>query len=49
MSLSQVMTKKLKELQYFPPTTVAEAASVLKDYDSRAKAVNGFHHLRTCF
>jgi len=41
MSPSPVMTKKLKEFQYFSPTTVAEVVSVLKDYDRRAKVLAG--------
>jgi carbon-monoxide dehydrogenase medium subunit len=35
------MTKRLKEFQYFSPTTVAEAASVLKDCDGGAKVLAG--------
>ena len=39
--MSPTITKRLKEFQYFSPTTVAEAVSVLKDYDVRAKALAG--------
>ena len=41
MSPPQVITKRLKEFKYFSPTTVAEAVSVLKDYDGRAKVLAG--------
>lgn len=41
MSPSQVMTKRLKEFKYFSPTTVAEAVSVLKEYDGRARVLAG--------
>ena len=39
--MSPVITKRLKEFQYFSPTTVVEAVSVLKDYASRAKVLAG--------
>ena len=35
------MTKRLKEFKHFSPTTVAEAVSVLKDYDGEAKVLAG--------
>jgi len=39
--MSPAITKRLKEFQYFSPTTVAEAVSVLKDYNGRAKTLAG--------
>ena len=39
--MSPAITKRLKEFKYFPPTTVAEAVSVLKDYNGRAKVLAG--------
>ncbi len=41
MSLTQVVTKRVKEFKYFSPTTVEEAISVLKDYDGRARVLAG--------
>ena len=41
MSPSPVMTKRLKEFNYFSPTTVAEAVLVLKSYDGEAKVLAG--------
>ena len=41
MSSSPIMTKKLKEFKYFAPATVAEAVSLLKDYDGKAKVLAG--------
>jgi carbon-monoxide dehydrogenase medium subunit len=41
MSPSPVMTKRLKELKYFSPTTVEEAISVLEEYDGRVKVLAG--------
>ena len=39
--MSPAITKRLKEFQYFSPTTLAEAVSVLKDYDVRTKVLAG--------
>ena len=39
--MSPAITKRLKEFQYCSPTTVAEAVSILKDYDGRAKVLAG--------
>ena len=39
--MSPVITKRLKEFQYFSPTTVVEAVSILKDYASKAKVLAG--------
>ena len=39
--MSPVITKKLREFQYFSPATVAEAVSILKDYASKAKVLAG--------
>jgi len=36
-----VITKRLKEFQYFSPATVVEAVSILKDYDGRVKVLAG--------
>jgi carbon-monoxide dehydrogenase medium subunit len=39
--MSPVITKRLKEFQYFSPATVVEALSVFKDYASRVKVLAG--------
>jgi len=38
---SQVITRRLKEFRYSSPTTVAEAVSLLSEYDGRAKILAG--------
>jgi aerobic carbon-monoxide dehydrogenase medium subunit len=41
MSLSPLATKKLKEYEYFAPTTLQEAASLLGQYDGQAVLLAG--------
>ncbi len=36
-----IVTKRLKEVKYFSPTTVEEALSVLKEYSGRARVLAG--------
>ena len=39
--MSPVITKRLKEFQYFSPTTVVEAVSILQGYASKTKMLAG--------